>query len=56
MGEAASNMARKVVAILILVVAAWILLKIVIGAVTAVAWIVAAVVAVVAILWAISQL
>lgn len=43
-------------AILVLLVAAWILLKIVIGAVTAVAGMVVVVLAVVAIIWAIRVL
>lgn len=46
----------KALAIVILLVAGWILLKIVIGVVTAVAWIVIAVLAVVAVIWALNRL
>lgn len=47
---------RRLVAVVILAAAAWVLLKVVIGIVTAVAWTVAAVVAVVAVLWALKTL
>lgn len=46
----------RAVAVIVLALAAWMLLKLVIGAVTAIAWIVAAVVAVVGVLWAMSVL
>ncbi|MEA2382344.1 MAG: hypothetical protein QOH72_2315 [Solirubrobacteraceae bacterium] len=42
----------RIVAALVLAVAAWFLLKIVIGIVAGIAWFVAAVVAVVAVFWA----
>jgi hypothetical protein len=50
------TLARRALAVVILAVAAWLLLKIVIGIVASVAWIVVAVVAVVGILWAINTL
>ena len=49
-------MGGKLVALAILLVAGWILLKIVIGVVTFVAWVVVGVLAVVAVLWAINRL
>ena len=48
----ASDLARKLVAVLVLVVAAFVLFKVVIGFVAAIAWIVVAVVAVMAVIWA----
>jgi hypothetical protein len=56
MREAAGDLGRRMLAILVLIVAAWILLKIVIGVVTAVAWIVIAVLAVIAVIWALNRL
>ena len=56
MREAASDLAMKGLALLILLAAGWVLLKIVIGVVSAVAWIVVAVVAVLAVLWALNRL
>jgi hypothetical protein len=56
MGEAISDIARKVLAVAVLVVAAYILFKIVIGAVAAVLWIVVAIVAVIAVIWALRVL
>ena len=50
-----SFMAR-VVAVVVLALAAWVLFKIVIGVVAAVAWFVVAIVAVVAVLWAVRTL
>jgi hypothetical protein len=55
-GGALANLGTKALAVGILIVAAWVLLKIVIGVVTAVAWTVAAILAVVAILWALNKL
>jgi hypothetical protein len=52
MGEALSQAGKKLLAIAILVVAAYVLFKLVLGFVMAVAWIVIAVVAIVAIIWA----
>jgi hypothetical protein len=56
MGEALSDIARKVLAVAVLVVAAYILFKIVIGAVAAVLWVVVAIVAVIAVIWALRVL
>ena len=52
----ASDLARKLVAVLVLVVAAFVLFKVVIGFVAAIAWIVVAVVAVMAVIWALRVL
>jgi hypothetical protein len=51
-----SGLGLKAVAVVALLVAAWILFKVVIGVVTAVAWIAVIVVAVMAVLWAMSVL
>ena len=51
-----ANIGGKALAIAVLLVAAWILFKVVIGVVTAVAWTIVAVVAVVAVLWAVNRL
>ena len=56
MGQAISDAARKLLAVLVLVIAAFILFKIVIGMVAALAWIVVAVVAVMAVIWALRVL
>jgi hypothetical protein len=56
MGETLSNAATKLIAVAVLVVAAWILFKVVLGFVAAVAWILVAVLAVVAIVWALRVL
>ena len=54
--ETKSSFGAKIIAVLVLAVAAWVLFKIVIGTVVAIAWTAAAIVAVVAILWAINKL
>jgi hypothetical protein len=56
MGQMVSDAGRKLLAIGVLVVAAYILFKIVLGFVAAVAWIVIAVIAVVAVVWALGVL
>jgi hypothetical protein len=56
MREAASNVGRKALAILILAVAGFLLFKALIGTVVAVLWIVIAVVALVAVIWAVGTL
>jgi hypothetical protein len=56
MSESLSNIGGKVLAAVILLVAGWILLKVVIGVVAAVAWIVIAVMAVIAVIWALNRL
>jgi hypothetical protein len=50
------SLASRAIAVVVLAVAAWLLLKVVIGVVVAVAWTVAAIVAVVAVFWAIRTL
>lgn len=52
MGETLSQAGRKLLAVGVLLVAAWILFKLVLGFVAAVAWIAVVVLAVVAIVWA----
>ena len=52
----ASDIGRKIIAIAVLLVAAYILFKMVIGVVAAVAWIVVLVLAVVAGIWALGVL
>ena len=52
MEKTGSSFPMKIVAILVLAVAAWILLKVVIGILAGVAWIIVIVLAVVGILWA----
>ena len=56
MGQLASNAGRKLLALLVLAAAAWVLFKIVLGLVTAVAWVLVAVVALVAVIWALRVL
>jgi hypothetical protein len=50
------SIVMRVVAALILAVAAWFLLKVVIGIVTGIAWLVAVVVAIIALVWAVRTL
>jgi hypothetical protein len=52
----ASDIGRKLIAVAVLLVAAWFLFKVVIGMVAAVAWIVVAVLAVIAVVWAVGVL
>jgi hypothetical protein len=56
MAQRASDLGRKLLALGILLLAAFVLFKVVIGAVAAVAWFVIAVVAVIAIVWALRVL
>jgi hypothetical protein len=56
MGQFVADAGRKLLAIGVLVIAAYVLFKIVLGFVAAVAWIVIAVVAVVAVVWALGVL
>jgi hypothetical protein len=56
MGQKAADLGKKAVALMVLLLAAWILFKVVLGAVAAVAWIVVVVVALIAIVWAIRVL
>jgi hypothetical protein len=53
MGEAVAGLGKKLLAVLVLLIAAYVLFKVVIGAVAAVAWIAVVVVAIVAVVWAI---
>ncbi len=52
MKKTGSSFPMKVLAVLVLAVAAWILLKVVIGILAGVAWIIVIVLAVLGILWA----
>jgi hypothetical protein len=56
MSESLSNIGGKVLAVVILLVAGWILLKVVIGIVSFVFWTVLVVLAVVAVIWALNRL
>ena len=56
MKEAASNLGMKALALVVLLVAAWILLKFVIGAVMAIAWVALGIAAVIAVIWALGKL
>jgi hypothetical protein len=56
MEQTGPSLAKRALAVVILLLAAWILIKIVIGIVAAVFWVVLAVVAVVAVLWAINTI
>ncbi|HEX6582731.1 MAG TPA: hypothetical protein VF056_03940 [Thermoleophilaceae bacterium] len=56
MGQLASDAARKLLAVAVLIVAAYVLFKLVLGFVAAVAWIVIAVVALAAVFWAVRVL
>ena len=56
MGQAVSDAARKLLAVAILLVAAYILFKVVIGVVAAIAWIAVVVLAIVGVVWAIRVL
>lgn len=56
MREAAGDLGRKAIALAILLIAAWILFKVVIGVVAFVAWVIVVVLAIAAIVWAIRVL
>jgi len=56
MGEVATRAGRKVLAVGVLVLASWILFKIVLGFVVGLAWIAVVVVAIVAVIWALRVL
>lgn len=56
MAQAASDIGKKLLALAILLVAAWVLLKMVIGLVMGLVWVIVAVIAVVAIIWALRVL
>jgi hypothetical protein len=56
MRETAGDLGRKAIALLVLLVAAWVLFHVVLGAVAFLAWIVVVVVAIAAIVWAVRVL
>jgi hypothetical protein len=56
MAEAAKTGGKKALALAVLLIAAWILFKVVLGVVTAVAWVAVVVLAIVAVVWAIRVL
>jgi hypothetical protein len=56
MGQAISDAARKLLAIAVLLVAAYIIFKVVLGVVAAVAWIAVVVLAIAGVVWAIRVL
>lgn len=56
MSEAVAGLGRKLLAVAVLVVAAYLLFKLVIGLVASVAWFIVAVVAVLAVVWAVRTL
>jgi hypothetical protein len=56
MGQLASDAARKLLAVAVLVVAAFVLFKLVLGFIAAIAWIVVAIVALIAVIWALRVL
>ena len=51
-----SSLGRKAIAVVILAIAAWLLLKVVIGLIAGIAWIVVAVIVVAGVLWAVNTL
>jgi hypothetical protein len=56
MEQTGPSLAKRALAVVVLALVAWIVIKLIIGIVAAVFWIVLAVVAVVAVLWAINTL
>jgi hypothetical protein len=56
MAQAASDLGKKLLALAIILVATWVLLKMVIGLVMGLVWVIVAVMAVVAIVWALRVL
>ena len=56
LGQKVGELGRKLLAILVLVIAAYVLFKVVLGLVAAVAWIIVVVIAVAAVVWAIGVL
>jgi hypothetical protein len=56
MKESAANLGTKAIALAVLLVAAWVLFKLVLGVVTFVAWIAVIILAVIAVFWALSKL
>lgn len=56
MREKAAGIGRRIIAVAVLMLAAYILFKVVIGAVMAVVWVGLAVVALIAVIWAVAAL
>jgi hypothetical protein len=56
MKESVANLGTKAIALGVLLVAAWVLFKVVIGVVAAIAWTVVAVIALVGVVWALNRL
>jgi hypothetical protein len=56
MGQLASDAARKLLAVAVLLIAAFVLFKLVLGFVAAIAWVIIAIVAVMAVVWALRVL
>ena len=56
MGQLASDAARKLLAVAVLLVAAFVLFKLILGFVAAIAWVIIAIVAVMAVVWALRVL
>ncbi|HXD57864.1 MAG TPA: hypothetical protein VN606_08095 [Thermoleophilaceae bacterium] len=56
MRETASDLGRKAIALLVLLVAAYVLFKVILGVVAFLAWIIVVVLAIAAIVWAIRVL
>ena len=56
MREAASNVGMKALALAILLVAAWVLFKVVLGVLTGIAWVALVIAAVIATIWALGKL
>ena len=56
MREAASNVGTKALALAVLLVAAWILFKVVLGFLTGLAWVLLVIGALIAVFWALGRL
>ena len=56
MGQLASDAARKLLAVAVLLIAAFVLFKLILGFVAAIAWVIIAIVAVMAVVWALRVL
>ena len=54
--ESKPSIVSRLIAVVVLAVAAWILFKMIIGTVVAIAWVAAAIVAVIAVFWALNTL
>jgi hypothetical protein len=56
MREAAGNLGTKALALAVLLIAAWVLFKVVLGFLTGLAWVLLVIGAVIAVFWALSKL